>query len=71
MDTPGLPATLFIDARGQLIHAQLGEISRAELRASFAVLHRCDRESKSSRMPKERVLERAILKLTAQKGVAP
>lgn len=30
---PGLPATLFIDARGQLIHARLGEISRAELRA--------------------------------------
>ncbi len=51
--------------------SQARNFSRAELRASFAVLHRCDRESKSSRMPKERVLERAILKLTAQKGVAP
>lgn len=44
--------------------AQARNFSRLELKRSFAVLHRCDRESKSSRMPRARVLERAILDLT-------
>ncbi|MFH1829959.1 MAG: DNA polymerase III subunit delta [Pseudomonadota bacterium] len=43
---------------------QAKNFSKQELRKSFAVLHRCDREIKSSRLPRERVLERAIVEIT-------
>ncbi|MFA4974309.1 MAG: DNA polymerase III subunit delta [bacterium] len=49
---------------------QSQNFSRSELRGSFAVLHRCDREIKSSRMPKERVIERAIVALVEKKDAA-
>ncbi len=44
--------------------AQAKNFSKQELRKSFQVLHKCDREIKSSRLPKERVLERAIVAIT-------
>ena len=56
-------------ARGYL--AQSRNFSAGELRKAFRLLHRCDRELKSSRIPKERVLERALLELMGQKGAAP
>ena len=49
---------------------QSKNFSRSELRGSFAVLHRCDREVKSSRLPRERILERAIVALVEKKGAA-
>lgn len=36
----GLPATLFIDAQGRVIHSHHGEISRAALRAGMSELQR-------------------------------
>jgi len=47
---------------------QSGNFSKSELRRSFATLHRCDRDVKRSRLPKERVLERAIVSLVEKKG---
>jgi len=43
--------------------AQAKEFSKNELRASFNILHRCDRELKSSRVAKERIIEKALLGL--------
>ena len=43
---------------------QAKNFSRQELRKSFQKLSRCDREIKSSRLPRERVLERAIISIT-------
>lgn len=40
-----------------------------ELRNSFKLLHRCDRSLKSSRLPKERILERAIFALVGKQQV--
>lgn len=37
--------------------------SKGELKAGFKILSRCDRELKSSRLPKERVIERALFEL--------
>ena len=42
---------------------QARNFSKGELRRSFRTLHRCDRAIKSSRLPKERVLERAIVEI--------
>ncbi len=42
---------------------QSKNFSNSELRRSFSTLHRCDREIKSSRVVKQRILERAIFKL--------
>lgn len=47
---------------------QSKNFSRSEIRGSFAILHRCDREVKSSRLPRERIIERAIVALTEKKG---
>ncbi|MBN1283122.1 MAG: DNA polymerase III subunit delta [Proteobacteria bacterium] len=49
---------------------QAKNFSRSELRAAFAILHRCDRGIKSSRLQKERVIERAVVALTEKKGAA-
>lgn len=43
---------------------QARNFSKQELRRSFQMLHRCDREIKSSRLPRERILERAIITIT-------
>nr|HPM41921.1 DNA polymerase III subunit delta [bacterium] len=51
--------------------AQSRNFSAGELRRAFRLLHRCDRELKSSRIPKGRVLERVLLELMGQKGAAP
>lgn len=51
--------------------AQARNFSAGELRSAFRHLHRCDRELKSSRVPKARILEKAIFGLMAQKGAAP
>ena len=51
--------------------AQARNFSAGELRSAFRLLHRCDRELKSSRVPKARVLEKAVMELMAQKGAAP
>jgi len=48
--------------------SQAKNFSRQELRRSFQTLHRCDRAIKSSRLPKERVLERAIISITEKGG---
>ncbi len=37
--------------------------STGELRSCFKVLHRCDREIKSSRVPKERIFEKTLMAL--------
>lgn len=50
---------------------QSKRFSAGELKAAFRVLHRCDRELKSSPVPKERVLERALFELIRQKGAPP
>ena len=42
---------------------QSKNFSNSELRRSFGILHRCDREIKSSRVVRERILERALFKL--------
>jgi DNA polymerase III subunit delta len=42
---------------------QSKNFSNSELRRSFSVLHHCDREIKSSRVVRERILERALFKL--------
>ncbi len=47
---------------------QARNFARSELRASFRVLSTCDRELKSSRLPRERILERAIVALTQKKN---
>jgi DNA polymerase III subunit delta len=47
---------------------QARNFSKGELRGSFAILHRCDREVKSSRLPRERILERAIVALTEKRS---
>jgi len=49
---------------------QSKNFSKSEIRGSFAILHRCDREVKSSRLPRERIIERAIIALTEKKGAA-
>ncbi|MFA4874461.1 MAG: DNA polymerase III subunit delta [bacterium] len=43
---------------------QARNFSKGELRESFRALYRCDREIKSSRLPRERILERAIISIT-------
>lgn len=43
--------------------AQAKNFSIGELKASFRILHRCDRELKSSRLNKERIIERALFEL--------
>ncbi|HQB07955.1 MAG TPA: DNA polymerase III subunit delta [Rectinema sp.] len=43
--------------------SQAANFSRAELRRAFRILHRCDREIKSSRLPDERLLERALISI--------
>lgn len=48
--------------------SQARNFSKQELRRSFHELHRCDRAIKSSRLPKERVLERAIISITEKGG---
>lgn len=48
--------------------SQARNFSKLELRRSFQTLHRCDREIKSSRLPRERVLERAIVTITEKKA---
>jgi len=48
--------------------AQAKNFSKRELRQSFQTLHRCDREIKSSRLPRERVIERAIVSITEKKA---
>lgn len=47
---------------------QSRNFSKQELRRSFQTLHRCDREIKSSRLPRERVLERALIGITEKKA---
>jgi DNA polymerase-3 subunit delta len=47
---------------------QARNFSKQELRRSFFTLHRCDREIKSSRLPRERVLERAIISIAEKKA---
>lgn len=42
---------------------QAKNFSGAELRNSFRTLHRCDRSIKSSRIPKERILEKALIEI--------
>ena len=42
---------------------QSKNFSNSELRRSFGILHHCDREIKSSRVVRERILERALFKL--------
>lgn len=42
---------------------QSKNFSKNELRRSFRILHRCDRSIKSSRLPREIILERAIIAL--------
>ncbi len=49
---------------------QARNFSKGELRESFRALYRCDREIKSSRLPRERVLERAIMAIAQKKGAA-
>jgi len=44
--------------------------SSSELRRSFGILARCDRELKSSRVPRERILERLIFELIGSRGGA-
>lgn len=43
--------------------SQAKNFSSGELKRGFHLLHRCDRELKSSRLAKERILERALLGL--------
>lgn len=47
---------------------QARNFSKGELRGAFRLLHRCDRELKSSRLRKERVLEKVLFLLMEQKG---
>lgn len=47
---------------------QARNFSSGELRASFRQLHRCDRELKSSRVSKERILERTLFSLIQRSG---
>jgi len=47
--------------------AQARNFSAGELRRFFRELSRCDRAIKSSRLPRERILEKLILELCAQK----
>ncbi len=42
---------------------QANNFSKGELRDGFRILHRCDRTLKSSRIPKERVLEKALFNI--------
>ena len=42
---------------------QSKNFSALELRRSFKLLHNCDKELKSSRIPKERIMERALFKV--------
>jgi DNA polymerase III delta subunit len=50
---------------------QARNFSKGELRDSFRTLYRCDREIKSSRLSRERILERAIVTITEKKSAAP
>lgn len=45
---------------------QSRNFSKGELKRSFGVLHRCDRELKSSRISKERVIEKALFALAGK-----
>lgn len=47
---------------------QAKNFSKGELRGAFRLLARCDRELKSSRLGKERILEKALFSLMEQKG---
>jgi DNA polymerase-3 subunit delta len=47
---------------------QAKNFSKQELRRSFQTLHRCDRSIKSSRLPRERVIEKAIITITEKKA---
>lgn len=47
---------------------QARNFSKQELRQSFHALHRCDREIKSSRLSRERILERAIISIAEKKA---
>jgi DNA polymerase-3 subunit delta len=49
---------------------QAKNFSKGELRDAFRLLHRCDRELKSSRLGKERILENALFSLMEQRGAA-
>jgi len=51
--------------------AQSKNFSAGELRAAFRIMHRCDRELKSSPVPKERIMERALFELMGKKGAPP
>lgn len=51
--------------------SQARNFSKSELSAAFRLLHRCDRELKSSRLSRERILERALFALMENKGAAP
>lgn len=42
---------------------QAKNFSNGEIRAGFRILHRCDKGLKSSRIPKERILEKALFSL--------
>lgn len=42
---------------------QAKNFSSAELKSGFRTLHRCDRSLKSSRIPKERILEKALFEI--------
>lgn len=48
-------------AKNYIVQAQ--NFATGELKKSFRTLHRCDREIKSSRVPRERILERALFDL--------
>ena len=50
---------------------QARNFSSGELKASFMLLHRCDRELKSSRVPKERILEKTLFSLIQRRGGEP
>jgi len=45
---------------------QARNFSNKELRDGFHVLHKCDRSLKSSRIPKERILEKALFQLIGE-----
>lgn len=45
---------------------QSRNFSKGELKRSFGVLHKCDRELKSSRISKERVIEKALFALAGK-----